>query len=163
MWPDTMILVFWMLSSKLAFSLSSFIFIKRLFSSSLLSAKRVVSSAYLRLLIFLLTILIPACASYHSGMTQIKSLNNCTVEVTNRFKGLGLIDRVPEWLWTEVCNIVQEAVIKTIPNKKEIQKSKMLVWGSLTNSWGKKRRERQRRKGKIHPSECSVTKNSKER
>ena len=51
--PDVMILVFWMLSFKPTFSLSSFTFIKRLFSSSLLSAIRVVSSAYLRLLIFL--------------------------------------------------------------------------------------------------------------
>ena len=42
-----------------------------------------------------------------------------TVEVTNRFKGLGLIDRVPEELWTEVRDIVQEAVIKTIPKKKK--------------------------------------------
>ena len=41
-----------------------------------------------------------------------------TVEVTNRFKGLDLIDRVPEELWTEVHNIVQEAVIKTISAKK---------------------------------------------
>ena len=63
MGPDAMILVFWMLSFKLTFSLSSFTFIKRLFSSSLCSALRVVSSAYLRLLIFLLAILIPACAS----------------------------------------------------------------------------------------------------
>ena len=61
--PDAMILVFWMLSFKLTFLLSSFTFIKRLFSSSSLSAIRVVSSAYLRLLIFLLAILIPACAS----------------------------------------------------------------------------------------------------
>ena len=59
---DVMILIFWMLSFKPAFSLSSFTFIKRLFSSSL-SAIRVRSSAYLRLLIFLLAILIPACAS----------------------------------------------------------------------------------------------------
>ena len=58
-----MILVFWMLNFKPDFSLSSYIFIKRLFSSSLLSAIKVVSSAYLRLLIFLLAILIPACAS----------------------------------------------------------------------------------------------------
>ena len=58
-----MILVFWMLSFKPAFSLSSFTFIKRLFGSSLLSAIRVVSSAYLKLLIFLPAILIPACAS----------------------------------------------------------------------------------------------------
>ena len=58
-----MILVFWMLSFKPTFSLSSFTFIKRLFSSSSLFAVRVVSSAYLRLLIFLLAILIPSYAS----------------------------------------------------------------------------------------------------
>ena len=58
---DTMILVFWMLSFKPTFSLSSFTFIKRLFSSFLLSAIRVVSSAYLRLLIFLPAFLILAC------------------------------------------------------------------------------------------------------
>ena len=63
MGPDTMILVFWMLSFKPAFSLSSFTFIKRLFSSSLLSALRVVSSVHLRLLIFLPAILILACDS----------------------------------------------------------------------------------------------------
>ena len=63
MGPDAMILVFWMLSFKSTFSLSSFTFIKRLFSSSSLSAIRVESSAYPRLLIFLLAILIPACAS----------------------------------------------------------------------------------------------------
>ena len=62
MGPDAIILVFWMLSFKSTFSLSSFTFIKRLFSSSL-SAIRVVSSAYLRLLIFLPAVLIPACAS----------------------------------------------------------------------------------------------------
>ena len=60
---DAMNLVFWMLTFKPAFSLSSFTFIKRLFSSSLLSAIKVVSSAYLRLLIFLPAILIPACDS----------------------------------------------------------------------------------------------------
>ena len=49
-----------------------------------------------------------------------------TVEVTNRFKGLDLIDRVPEEIWTEVCDIVQEAVIKTIPKKKECKKAKWL-------------------------------------
>ena len=59
---DAMIFIFWMLSFKLAFSLSSFT-LKRLFSSSSLSAFRVVSSAYLRLLMFLLAILIPACTS----------------------------------------------------------------------------------------------------
>ena len=62
-----------------------------------------------------------------------------TVKVTNRFKGLDLIDGVLEELWTEVCEIVQEAVIKIIPTEKEIQKGKMVVWGGLTNSWEKKR------------------------
>ena len=46
-----------------------------------------------------------------------------TVEVTNRFKGLGLIDRVPEELWTEVHNIVPEAVTKTFPKKKKCKKA----------------------------------------
>ena len=49
-----------------------------------------------------------------------------TVEVTNRFKGLDLIDRVPEELWMEVCDIVQEAVIKTIPKRKKCKKAKWL-------------------------------------
>ena len=62
MWLNAM-LVFWMLSFKPAFSLSSFTFIKKLFKSSSLSAIRVVSSPYLRSLIFLPAILIPACAS----------------------------------------------------------------------------------------------------
>ena len=59
MGPDAMIFIFWMLNFKPTFSLSSFTFIKRLFSSSSLSAIRLVSSAYLRLLIFLPAILIP--------------------------------------------------------------------------------------------------------
>ena len=69
MGPDAMILVFWMLSFKPTFSLSSFTFIKRFFSS-LLSAIRVVSSAYLRLLIFLPAILIPTCASTVHGVAR---------------------------------------------------------------------------------------------
>ena len=64
MGPHAMIFIFWMLSFKPTFPLSSLIFIKRLFSSSSLSAIRVVSSACLRLLIFLPAILIPACASF---------------------------------------------------------------------------------------------------
>ena len=49
------------------------------------------------------------------------------VEVRNRFKGLDLIDRVPDKLWTEVCDIVQETGRKTTPKKREMQKSKMAV------------------------------------
>ena len=63
---------------------------------------------------------------------------NYTVEVTNRFKGFDLIDRVPEELWTEVCDIVQEAVIKTIPKKKKYKKAKWLSEEALY-SYEKKR------------------------
>ena len=73
---------------------------------------------------------------------------NYTVEVTNRFKGLDLIGRVPEELWTEICNTVQEAVIKTIPKKKRCKKAKWLSEGALQiaekrrKSKGKGERER---------------------
>ena len=46
--------------------------------------------------------------------------------MANRFKGLNLIDRVPEELWTEVCDIAQQAVIKTIPKKNKCKKAKWL-------------------------------------
>ena len=52
---------------------------------------------------------------------------NYTVEVTNKFKGIDLIDRVPEEQWMDVHDIVQEAVIKTIPKKQKCKKSKMVV------------------------------------
>ena len=57
--------------------------------------------------------------------------------------------RVPDELWTEVCAIVQETGIKTFPMEKKCKKSKMTVWGGLTNSCEKKGSEKQRRKGKI--------------
>ena len=85
------------------------------------------------------------------------------MEVTKKFKGLDLIDRVPDELWTPVHDIVQETGIKTIPKKKKCKKSKMAVWGGLTNSCEKKRSEKQRRNGKIYPFECRVPKNNKER
>ena len=65
-----------------------------------------------------------------------------TVEVRNRFKGRDLIDRVPDELWTEVHDIVQETGIKTISMEKKCKKSKMAVWGGLTNSCEKKRSEK---------------------
>ena len=86
-----------------------------------------------------------------------------TLEVRNRFKGLDLIDRVPDELWNEVHDIVQETGIKTISMEKKCKKSKMALWGGLTNSCEKKRSEKQRRKGKINPFEHRVPKNSKER
>jgi len=82
------------------------------------------------------------------------------VEVANRFKGLDLTDRE---LWTEVHDVVQEAVIKTIPKKKKCKKGEMVVWGGLTNSYEKKRSKRQGRKEKIYPLECRVPKTIKER
>ena len=69
-------------------------------------------------------------------MTYIKSLS---MEVTNRFKGLDLIDRVPKELWTEVCDTVQEAGIKTIPKKKKCKKAKWLSEEALLIA--EKRRE----------------------
>ena len=88
---------------------------------------------------------------------------NYTVEVTNRIKGIRS-DRVLEELWMEVHDIVQEAVIKTIPKKKNCKKVKWLSEEALQiNSCEKKRSEKQRRKGKIYPFECRVPKNSKER
>ena len=86
-----------------------------------------------------------------------------TVEVRNRFKGLDLIDRVPDELWNEVHDSVQETGIKTIPKKKKCKKQNGCLRG-LTNSCEKNKREKKkRRKGKIYPFECRVPKNSKER
>ena len=71
--------------------------------------------------------------------------------MTNRFKELDLIDRLPEELQTEVRDIVEEAVIKTIPKKNKHKKAKWCQ-GGLTNSYEKKRSKKQRRKGKIQAS-----------
>ena len=62
-----------------------------------------------------------------------------TVEIRNRFKGLDLIDRVSDELWTEVCDIVQKTGIKTIPKKKKCKKAKWLPEEALPI--GEKRRE----------------------
>ena len=74
-------------------------------------------------------------------ITQIRY--NYTVEVTHRFKGLDLIDRVPEELWTEVHDIVQGAVIKTIPKKKKCKKAKWLPEEALQTA-----EKRRKAKGK---------------
>ena len=81
------------------------------------------------------------------------------VEVTNRFKGLDLIDRVPESCGQRF--VTKNAVVKTIPKEKKMQKGKCLSEEALQIA--EKRSERQRRKGKIYPFECRVPKNSKER
>ena len=85
-----------------------------------------------------------------------------TVEsiLVNRFKRLDLKDRVPEELWMEVCDIVQESVIKNVPKKKKHKKAKWLSEEALQIA--KKRREAIGKEEKeIYPSECRVPKNSK--
>ena len=77
--------------------------------------------------------------------------------------GLDLIDRVPDELWMEVHDIVQETENKIIPKKKKSKKAKWLSEEALQIAVKKKRSEKQRRKGKIYPFECRVPKNSKER
>ena len=104
--PDAMILVFWMLSFKPTFSLSSFTF-KRLFSSSLLSAIRLVSSAYLSLLIFLPAILIPPYGS--------SSLAFCMVYSAYKLSKQG--DNIQPWcspspFWNQ--SVVPCPVLKTL-------------------------------------------------
>ena len=94
---DAMIFAFWMLSFKPAFSLSSFILIKRLFSSSSVSAIKVVSSAYLRLLIFLLAILIPVYASSSPAFRMMYSV----------FSSVQLLSRV--WLFATPWAVAYQA------------------------------------------------------
>ena len=82
--------------------------------------------------------------------SQQRGINKCfpeeTGKMTNRFKGLDLINRVPEELWTEVRDVVQEAVIKTIPKKKKCKKAKWLTEEVLQIA--KKRREAKSKGGK---------------
>ena len=82
-----------------------------------------------------------------------------TVEVTNKFKGLEMIERVPEELWTNIPDIVQEAGIKTIPKRN--RNEKWLSEEALQIA--EKRIKRQRRKRKVYSFKCRVPKNSNER
>ena len=84
--------------------------------------------------------------SFRQDLYQIPQ--DYTVEVTNKFKGLDLIDRVPEELWTEVCDIVQEAMIKTIPKKKKCKKAKWLTEEALQIAQKEeKQKAKEKRKG----------------
>ena len=80
-----------------------------------------------------------------------------TVEVRNRFKGLDLIDRMPDELWTEVCDIVQETM------EKKRKKAKWLSEEALQIAVKRREAKKQRRKGMIFPFECRVPNNSQER
>ena len=86
-----------------------------------------------------------------------------TVKVRNRCKGLDLIDRVPDELWMEVCDIVQETGIKTIPMEKKCKKAKWLSEEALQIAVKRREAKSKGEKRKIFPSECRVPKNSKER
>ena len=81
------------------------------------------------------------------------------MEVRNRFKGLDLIDRVPDERWTEVCDIAQETGIKTIPKIKECKKAKWLSEEGLQIAVRRKAKS----KGEQERFECRVPKNSQER
>ena len=98
--------------------------------------------------------------SFRYGLNQIPYYY--TVEVRNKFKGLDLIDRVPDELWTEVHDIVQETGIKTIPKKKKCKKAKQLSEEALQTAVKRREAEGKKRKGKIYPFEYRVPKNSKE-
>ena len=87
---------------------------------------------------------------------------NYRVEVRNRLKGLDLIDTVPEELWMEVRDIVKDAVIKTLPKRKNAKRQN----GCLRRPYKylrKKEKQKAKEKRKVYPFECRVPKNSKER
>ena len=85
-----------------------------------------------------------------------------TVEVRSRFKGLNWIDRVPEVLWMEVHDIVQEARIKTIPMERKCKEAKWLSEEALQIAV-KRREEKSKGEKERYPCECRVPKSSKER
>ena len=85
--------------------------------------------------------------SFRKDLYQIRY--NYTVEATNRFKGLDLIGRVPEELWTEVHDTVQETVIKTIPKKKKYKKAKWLSEEALQIAVKRREAKSKEKKGKI--------------
>ena len=80
----------------------------------------------------------------------------------NKSNELDLIDRVPDELWMEVHDIVQETGRRPYPRKRNAKKQKGCL-RRLTNSYEKKGSGKQRRNGKIYPLECRIPKNSKER
>ena len=138
MGPDAMILVFWMLSFKPAFSLS-FTFIKKLFSSSLLSAIRVVSSAYLRLLLFLLAILIPAYASSSPAFLMMYSAYKLNKQGDNiqpwhtpfhTVKGFGIVDKAEVDAFLELSCFIHDPmdVGNLISGSSAFSKSNLSIW-----------------------------------
>ena len=144
MGPDAMILVFWMLSSKPTFSLSSYTVIKRLFSSSSLSAIRVVSFAYLRLLIFLPAILIPLypvlnrgmcskfCLPAHGFDLPLWSLGACNVLPPKSVIDFSVSIYLAE-PWLSILWSTLKTLIKPIRNNGQWKHEKMF---NVTNHYG---------------------------
>ena len=81
----------------------------------------------------------------------------------NRFKGIDLIVKMPEKLWIDVRDIVQEAVIKTIPKKEKCKRAKWLSEEAFQIAEKRKEAKGKREKENIYPYECRVPKNSKEK
>ena len=128
MGPDAMILVFWILSFKPTFSLSYFTFIKRLFSSSSLSAIRVVSSAYLRLLIFLPEILIPACASSSPAFHMMYSAYKLNKQGDNIQPW-----RTPSPIWNQSVVPCLVLAVATWPAYRFLRRQ--VRWSGIPISW----------------------------
>ena len=128
MGPDAMIFVFWMLSFKPTFSLSSFTFIKRLFNSSSLSATRVVSSAYLRLLIFLLAILIPACSLSSLAFYMMYSayIHQSMLELGDNIQPW----RAPFPIWNQSVVPCLVLTVASWPAYRFLRKTNKVVWYS---------------------------------
>ena len=118
----------WVLSEKPTFSLSSFTFIKRLFSSSLLSAIRVVSSVYLRLLIFLMAVLIPACASSSPAIHMMYSIYKLPVTYRKRCRLLEL-EVLQLWCKPTAC-AASPGLLRIF--LAETREARELLW---TGSW----------------------------
>ena len=86
-----------------------------------------------------------------------------TMEVMNRFKGLDLLHRVPEKLWTKVCNIIQEAVTKSIPKERKCKKARWLSEEALQIVEERREVKSKKERERLYPTECRVPENSKER
>ena len=127
MGPDAMILIFWMLSFKPTFSLSSFTFIKKLFSSSLLTTIKVVSSVYLRSLIFLPAILIPAYASSSPVLLMMYSAYKLNKQGDNI-----QLWRTPFPIWNQSVVPCPVLTIASWPAYRSAGRSGGLVFPSLS-------------------------------
>ena len=132
MGPDAMILVLWMLSFKPTFSLSPFPFIKRLFSVSLISGIRVVSSAYLRLLIFLPAVLIPAWASasptFHNMYSAYKLIKHS--------------DNKQSWhtffpIWNQSVVLCPALTVASWPANRFLRRKKVVWYSYLFKNFGR--------------------------